>query len=40
MNYGSWYISEEPIYMEDIVLIENMRTGEILFDNRQSKKVA
>ncbi|WP_139241079.1 hypothetical protein [Anaerocolumna jejuensis] len=40
MSYGSWYVSEEPIYMEDIVLIENMRTGEILFDNRQSKKAA
>ena len=40
LNYGSWYISEEPILMEDIVLIENMRTDEILFDNRQSKKVA
>lgn len=40
MSYGSWYVSEEPIYTEDIVLIENVRTGEILYDNRKCKCAA
>ena len=40
LNYGAWYISEEPILLEDIELIENVKTGEILYDNRKYKCAA
>lgn len=34
-RYGTWYISEKEIYMKDVLLIEDMVTGEILLDNRK-----
>lgn len=34
-RYGTWYISEEPITLADVLLIEDLETGEVLYDNRQ-----
>lgn len=31
LKYGSWYISEEPIKLDDISLIEDLHTGETLY---------
>lgn len=36
MRYGSWYVSEEIIQLEDVLLIEDLKTGNILLDNRQA----
>lgn len=34
-DYGSWYVSEEIIKLEDVLLIEDMKTKEIILDNRK-----
>lgn len=34
-DYGSWYVSETIIKLEDILLIENLKTNEIILDNRK-----
>lgn len=39
-RYGTWYVSEEPITLADVLLIEDLVTGEILFDNRQDKQLS
>ncbi len=30
-RYGTWYVSEEVIPVEDFLLVENLKTGEILY---------
>ncbi len=40
MRYGSWYVSEEIIKLEDVLLIEDLKTGEILLDNRQTDVIS
>lgn len=32
-QYKSWYISEQLIPIEDIIIIENLKTGKIILDN-------
>lgn len=32
-RYGTWYVSEEAILLENVLLIEDLVTGEILYDN-------
>ena len=39
-KYGSWYVSEEIIKLEDVLLIEDLETGEILLDNRQADTIS
>lgn len=40
-HYGTWYISEEAIPLEDVLMIEDLTTGEVLLDNRlQSNSLA
>lgn len=40
-RYGTWYISEEAIPLEDVLMIEDLTTGEVLLDNRlQSNSLA
>ena len=34
MRYGSWYISEKPITFDDIKIIEDLATGEIIYENK------
>ena len=34
MRYGSWYISEEPITLDDIEKIEDRVTGDIIYENK------
>lgn len=34
-RYGTWYVSEEPITLTDVLLIEDLVTGEVLYDNRR-----
>ena len=36
---GSWYISEEPIMLDDIYMIEDIETGAIILDNRERLSV-
>ena len=31
-RYGTWYVSEEPIMLDDVLLIEDMVTGDVLWD--------
>ena len=38
-RYGSWYISEEPIMLDDIYMIEDIETGAIILDNRERLSV-
>ncbi len=39
-RYGSWYVSEEPIPLDDVLLIEDTETGEVLLDNRNKKSLS
>lgn len=39
-RYGTWYVSEEVITLNEILLIEDLITGEILYDNCQSKQMS
>lgn len=39
-RYGTWYVSEEAIMLDDVLLIEDLVTGEVLYDNRQSKQMS
>lgn len=40
LKYGSWYVSEEIISLEDVLLIEDLKTGEIILDNRQTDVIS
>lgn len=35
-KYSTWYVSEEIIALKDILVIEDLKTGEVLFDNGQT----
>ena len=39
-NYGSWYISESPIYLTDILRIEDLETGEVFYENPKAEPAA
>lgn len=39
-RYGTWYVSEEPITLDDVLLIEDLLTGEVLFENHQNKEMS
>ena len=34
-RYGTWYVSEEAILLDDVLLIEDLVTGDVLWDKRQ-----
>lgn len=40
MRYGTWYISESPIYLTDIAKIEDLHTGEVYYENPAAYFVA
>lgn len=35
-RYGTWYVSEEAIMLDDVLLIEDLVTGDVLWDKRQA----
>ena len=35
-RYGTWYVSEDPIMLDDVLLVEDLETGEILYDNPEN----
>lgn len=39
-RYGTWYIAEEPIELKDIYMIEDVKTGEVLYKNEELTVVA
>ena len=34
-RYGTWYVSENPITLEDVLLIEDLETADVLYENYQ-----
>lgn len=38
-RYGTWYVSEESITLADVLLIEDLVTGEVLYNNQQDTQM-
>ena len=39
-RYGTWYVSEEAILLDDVLLIEDLVSGDVLWDNHNHKKLS
>ena len=31
VTYKSWYVSEQPVPMSDVLVVENIKTGEVFY---------
>lgn len=39
-RYSTWYVSEKTIMIDDVLLVEDLVTGEILLDNRNHQNLS